>query len=100
MSPDLRQARVYVSLLSEGEARVEAMQALEAARGFIRRRLGQTLRLRHTPQIVFDLDTSIEYGARIESLLREVRASAPPPEPGDHDAEEPTKEGEPTENEP
>src|SRR5678815_2601748 len=74
MSPDLKHARVYVSMLAEGEPRENAMMALKAASGFIRRRIGQTLRLRHTPQISFALDTSIEYGARIESLIQEARS--------------------------
>src|SRR5262245_43442859 len=74
MSPDLKHARVFVSLLAEGRARDHAMEALAAARGFIRRRIGQTLRLRHTPDIQFTLDTSIEYGARIESLIEEARS--------------------------
>src|SRR5262249_52992008 len=65
MSPDLKHARIYVSLLAEGTARDQAMEALGAARGFIRRRIGQTLRLKHTPDLQFSLDTSMEYGARI-----------------------------------
>ncbi|HZI93417.1 MAG TPA: 30S ribosome-binding factor RbfA [Patescibacteria group bacterium] len=81
MSPDLKHARVYVSMLAEGEPRENAMMALKAASGFIRRRIGQTLRLRHTPQISFALDTSIEYGARIESLIQEARSLSPPSDP-------------------
>ena len=72
MSADLKHARIFVSLLSEGAAREEAMSALTAARGFIRRRLAERLRLRHTPEIIFALDTSLERGARIEELLHEV----------------------------
>ena len=79
MSPDLKHARVFVSMLAEGEARENAMMALKAASGFIRRRIGQTLRLRYTPQISFALDTSIEYGARIESLIQEARSLSPTP---------------------
>lgn len=72
MSADLKHARIFVSLLSEGAAREEAMDALAAARGFIRKRLAERLRLRHTPEIAFALDTSLEQGARIEQLLHEV----------------------------
>src|SRR5262245_9490499 len=78
MSPDLKHARVYVSTLSGGEARARSLEALEAARGFVRRRIGQTLRLRYTPELSFVLDTSIEYGARIEDLLRETREESQP----------------------
>lgn len=80
VSPDLGHARIFVSLLSEGEAREEALRALEAARGFVRRHIGATLRLRRTPEITFTIDTSIEQGARIENLLREAGLK----EPGDH----------------
>ena len=77
MSNDLKHARVFVSMLQEGEARQDAMDALSAARGFIRRRVGQTLRLRYTPEISFRIDPSIEYGARIEELIEKSRASSP-----------------------
>jgi ribosome-binding factor A len=80
MSSDLKHARVFVSLLAEGEARDEALVALRAARGFIRRRLGQTLRLRYTPEIVFILDTSIEYGAKIEKLIERTHQRDPEPD--------------------
>ncbi|MGH9868381.1 MAG: 30S ribosome-binding factor RbfA [Candidatus Polarisedimenticolia bacterium] len=76
MTSDLRHARIHVSTLAEGEAREETMRALESARGFIRKRLAGTLQLRFTPDIVFEFDTSIERGARIEKLLEEIH----PPE--------------------
>jgi ribosome-binding factor A len=83
MSNDLRHARVFVSTLAAGEAREEALAALEAARGFLRKRIGQTLRLRFTPEITFALDTSIERGARIERLIDDLHA----PPGGDEDEE-------------
>lgn len=96
MSPDLRHARVFVSILASGEARDEAMAALRSLRGSIRRRLGHTLRLRYTPELQFTLDTSMEYGARIESLLEQAHTGpagvepAPPGEslPGPPDEDE------------
>jgi ribosome-binding factor A len=84
ISPDLRHARVFVSVLAGGELRETTMHALEAATGFVRHRVGQTLRLRHTPEIVFELDESIEESARIESLLNSL-----------HDGTEPGGSGEP-----
>lgn len=72
MSADLKHARIFVSMLTEGPARDAALTALEASRGFIRRRAGQMLRLRFTPEIAFTLDTTIEYGARIESLIQQT----------------------------
>jgi len=73
MSSDLRHARIYVSVLAQQEARAQAMSALQTARGFIRRRLGETLKLRYTPEITFSLDTTGEYADRIESLLEQTR---------------------------
>lgn len=77
MGGDLKHARVFVSMLQEGTAREEAMDALGAARGFIRRRIGQTLRLRYTPEISFAIDPSIEYGAKIEELIEKTHAASP-----------------------
>jgi len=77
VSPDLGHARVFVSLLSEGKAREEAMKALEASRGFVRHEVAAALRLRRTPEIHFTIDTSIEQGARIEDLLRDAGRKEP-----------------------
>jgi len=77
MSSDLRHARVFVSVMAQGEAHEATMAALRSAQGFLRSRLGRTLRLRHTPEIAFSLDSSIEYGARIERLIEETHANAP-----------------------
>jgi len=77
MSNDLKHARVFVSMLQEGTARDQAMDALAAARGFIRRRIGQTLRLRYTPEISFRIDPSIAYGAKIEELIEKTHAGGP-----------------------
>ena len=76
MSNDLRHARLYVCMLAEGADRDATMEALDAARGFIRRRLSQALNLRYTPELTFTYDTSIERGARIERLLDEVQGSS------------------------
>ena len=73
MSPDLKHARVFVSILEEGEKRDEAMTGLRAAAGFIRHRLGRNLRLRYTPAIDFSLDSTMEYGARIDRLIESTR---------------------------
>ena len=76
MSNDLRHARLYVSMLAEGAERDITMEALDAARGFIRKRLSQSLNMRYTPELTFAYDASIERGARIERLLDEVQGSS------------------------
>jgi len=72
VSGDLRHAKVYVSVLGSDEDQVDTMTALESANGFIRTELGKRMRLRHTPELVFLLDKSMERGQRIERILREL----------------------------
>lgn len=67
---DLRYCKVRVSVL-EAERRKEMMEALKKASGFIRRELGKRVDLRYTPELLFELDTNIEYAARINELLKE-----------------------------
>lgn len=73
VSPDLRHARVMVSVLGDPEARERTLEALESARGYIRATLAERLHLRFVPEVVFSLDRSIEHGARIQELLREIK---------------------------
>ena len=71
-TPDLRYAKVYVSFLQENLA-ADALKGLKSAGGFLRREIGSRLQLRYTPEILFELDTTIEYGVHIASLLNQVR---------------------------
>ena len=72
VSVDLRHARVFVSVLGDGEAKAATMDGLRSALGYIRRELGARLQMRYTPDITFKLDESIERGARVNQLLGEV----------------------------
>lgn len=78
VSPDLKYAKVFYSFLDdvEGEEaelkRKEIKKGLESAKGFIRRELAQTLNLRVTPDLMFVPDTSVEYGAKISKILKEI----------------------------
>ena len=67
---DLRYCKVRVSVL-EPEKRKDMMAALKSAAGFIRRELGRRVELRYVPELIFEMDTNIEYAARIQKLLRE-----------------------------
>ena len=69
---DLRYAKVFVSVYEE-EKREPMMKALRSAAGFIRHNVGRRVQLRYTPELLFELDTTIEYGVHIASLLNEVR---------------------------
>ena len=67
---DLRYCKVRVSILEEAVRR-NMMIALENAAGFVRRELSRRMDLRYTPQIIFELDTNIEYAAKIDRILKE-----------------------------
>lgn len=71
-SPDLRHARVYVSVLGTEAERAESLAGLRSAHGFLQRRLSQELRLKHTPALTFEIDESIDRGMRITELLDEA----------------------------
>jgi len=70
---DLRYCKVRVSVLEE-EHRRPVMDALKNASGFVRRELGRRVNLRFTPEVIFELDTNIEYAAKINRILKETEA--------------------------
>jgi ribosome-binding factor A len=70
-SPDLRHARVYVSVLGEPREREEALAGLRSSRGFLQAKVGEELRMKRTPTLDFLHDDSIERGMRISALLDE-----------------------------
>lgn len=74
VSRDLRHVKVFVSIYGDEEEKTDTLQALVHAQGFVRSELGKRIRLRHTPEIAFRMDESIERGARINELLRTVAA--------------------------
>lgn len=69
---DLQRARVYFSVLGKQEQVQKVQTGLTSARGFVRKLIGQRVRLRYTPDIEFIYDHSIEYSARIETALQEI----------------------------
>lgn len=72
VSGDLRYAKIFVSVMGENQEQKETIKALHHATGFIRHELAERLTIRFMPEIAFKLDTSIEQGARILSLIREI----------------------------
>ncbi len=67
---DLRHASIYLSIFGTEEEQELTFQALQRACGFIRSEIGKRIRLRHTPEILLYKDDSLEYGARIERVLK------------------------------
>ena len=68
---DLRYAKVYISVLDKDKSK-ETIKGLKSAGGFLRREIGSRLQLRYTPELIFEEDDSIAYGAKMFSLLRSL----------------------------
>jgi len=81
VSGDLQHAKIFVSIYGTEEARSETMAGLRSSTAFVRRELGQRIRLRRTPAVVFYEDRSLERGTRtlatIERLQRQREAQQP-----------------------
>ena len=75
-TPDLRFAKVYVSMLDKSSAK-EVVKGLKSAAGYLRRELGRSLNLRYTPELFFEEDNSIDHGAHILELLRDPEVVKP-----------------------
>ena len=73
-TPDLRYAKVYASFLQEDRAQ-DALKGLKSASGYLRRELGQQLQLRYTPELVWELDDSITYGAKMLKLINSLEVN-------------------------
>jgi ribosome-binding factor A len=71
-SPDLRHARVYVSVLGSEESRADSLAGLEAAHGVLQARLARELRMKRTPQLAFEYDPTVERGVRMTQLIDEL----------------------------
>lgn len=71
VSNDLKFARVYVSILNAKNLK-ETLAGLKKSSGFIRSELARRVNLRNTPELVFELDDSLEYGAKIDTILKEI----------------------------
>jgi ribosome-binding factor A len=83
-SPDLRHARVYVSVLGDEPARAATLDALRSAHGYLQRQVATELTLKHTPSLTFEYDESIDRGMRISQLIdHELSASSQPTEGSD-----------------
>ena len=83
VSGDLQHAKVFVSIYGTEEARAETMAGLMAATNFVRRELGQRIRLRRTPEVLFREDLGVERGTRVLSLINQLSAERDEKGPAD-----------------
>ena len=72
VTKDLKFAKAFISVLGSEDVQKGAMAALQSASGFIRKEIGRRVNLRNTPEFTFVLDNSIEYGAHINEVLKNL----------------------------
>lgn len=76
VTKDLRYAKVYISVYGSEEEKKNALEGLRSASGFLRKEIGGRIQLRYTPELVFELDNSIEHGAHISGILNKLKNDA------------------------
>jgi ribosome-binding factor A len=76
MTPDLHLARVYFTVMGDAKARKESAAGLNSSVPFLRREIGKLLRMRYAPDLLFEYDSSIDYGNRIEALMRQIHTGS------------------------
>ncbi len=81
-TPDLRYAKVFVSVLNKSDSK-DVLKGLKSSGGYLRRELGRALALRYTPELLFHEDDSIDKGAHILTLLNNLEPTPRDPESGD-----------------
>jgi ribosome-binding factor A len=78
VSPDLHDARVFVSVLGSPKRRRAALKGLDSAAGLLQLRLARELSLKRTPRLAFEYDPTVEYGVRMTRLIDELAPEGPP----------------------
>lgn len=73
---DLKYAKIYVSILNSKNIK-ETLEGLKKSSGYIRSELAKKINLRNTPELIFELDESLEYGAKIDSILKDLFKDSP-----------------------
>ncbi len=72
VSDDLKYARVFYTVLGDEEKKEETQKGLDQARGYLQRDLGQALKLRFTPHLSFELDSTLDEGLKIDGIIRKI----------------------------
>jgi ribosome-binding factor A len=77
VTPDLEEARIFISVLGNDKKRAATLAGLESARGVLQAKLGRQLSLRRTPTLTFSYDDSVERGVRMTKLIEDLAADLP-----------------------
>lgn len=72
VTPDLKFAKIFISVLGSEEEKKSTLTGLNSAAGYVRREIGERINLRNNPEVHFEIDKSIEHGARILDILSEI----------------------------
>lgn len=88
VSPDLKTAKVYISVLGDDESKESTRRGLKSASSYMRGQLAKTLNLRNTPELTFIIDSSIEYGVHMSKLIAEVNKNTSSNEQDAYDEED------------
>lgn len=70
---DLRYAKAFISVFGEKEDKVKCIEGLKSAAGYIRREVGSKIKVRYTPEILFEIDESLEHGLHINKILSDIK---------------------------
>ena len=73
VTKDQKYAKVYVSIYGKNKSKENTFEALKNSEGFIRREIGHRIKLRNTPEIIIELDNTIEYGMHIDDILHKIK---------------------------
>ena len=74
VAPDLKTAKVFISVLGDEKKQKDTLEGLKSAMPYLRSQLAKSINLRNTPELRFQLDTSIEYGMHMSALINQVKA--------------------------
>ncbi len=88
VAPDLKTAKVYISVLGDAESKKATLLGLKSAAAYMRGQLAKSLNLRNTPELSFVIDNSIEYGAHMSRLINEVNKTNQQDELSDEDMDD------------
>lgn len=88
VAPDLKTAKVYISVLGDAESKKATLAGLKSAAAYMRGQLAKSLNLRNTPELTFVIDNSIEYGAHMSKLINEVNKTSQQRDLSDHTSDE------------
>ena len=86
VSGDLRHAKVFISVYGTDKEKEETLNGLQQAQGFVRKLVGERVKIHHTPEIIFRYDDSIENGVHISEIIKDLKESGEIKE-SDSDAE-------------